>query len=97
MMTNYDRPRPPRGWLYGVVLTILIIWVSGVYWESFRAHEVSPVSFAGGLICLFAVVLIAHQALTNDDARTAKETLVARRFLMPLGIIIIIIGNHFFS
>jgi hypothetical protein len=96
MKTDYDngRPRPPKGWLYGVVLTILIFWGSGVYWEGFRAHEMSPVSSVGAVFVLLATVLRAHQALTNDDYNKAKETLIARRVLLPLGIILFIIGRH---
>lgn len=94
MMSNYDRARPPRGWLYGVLLTILILWVSGVFWDSFRAQEIGPVRFAGGVVCILALILIAHQALTNDGASTSKETLVARRFLIPLGMILYLLGGH---
>jgi len=94
MMTDYDRPRPPKGWLYGVLLTILIFWISGVFWESFRAHEITPVSLAGGVICILALVLRAHQALTNDDYNKAKETLISRRLLLPLGMILYLLGRH---
>jgi hypothetical protein len=90
------RGRPPRGWLYGVLLTILIIWVTGVFWEGFRAHEISPLRFAGGAITILAMVLRAHQALTNDAYRTAKETLIARRLLLPLGLILYILGGFQF-
>jgi hypothetical protein len=90
------RARPPRGWLKGVLLTILIIWVSGVFWEEFRAHEIGPVKFAGAAIVIISMVLVAHQALTNPDYRSAKETLIARRLLLPLGLIVYIIGSQFF-
>jgi hypothetical protein len=63
-MTKYDRARPPKGWLYGVLLTILIFWGSGVYWEGFRAHEMTPVSAPGAVLVILAMVLRAHQALT---------------------------------
>jgi hypothetical protein len=92
--TDYGRARPPRGWLYGVVLTILIFWGSGVFWEGFRAHEMSPVSAVGAVFIVLALVLRAHQALTNNDYEKAKESLIARRLLMPLGIILFIIGRH---
>jgi hypothetical protein len=94
MIDDYDRVRPPKGWLVGVVLTILIIWVTGVFWQSFRAHEITPVSSAGAAIMILGAVLRAHQALTNNDYRTAKETLISRRVLMPLGIFLFIIGRY---
>jgi hypothetical protein len=94
MSYDGDRPRLPRGWLYGVVLTILIFWLSGVYWETFEAHDLSPVSSVGAVFVILALVLRAHQALTNDDYNKAKETLIARRVLLPLGIILFFIGRH---
>jgi Na+/H+ antiporter NhaD/arsenite permease-like protein len=95
MIDDYDRVRPPKGWLVGVVLTILIIWAVGVFWESFWAHEISRVSLAGAAIMILGAVLRAHQALTNNDYRTAKETIIARRYLLPLGIFIYIVGRQF--
>jgi hypothetical protein len=38
-------------------------------------------------------VLLAHQAFTNDDYSKAKETLIVRRVLLPLGIILFIVGR----
>jgi hypothetical protein len=93
-MITDDRIRPPRGWLTGVLLTILIFWISGLTWDGFRAHEIPPVKLAGGLIILLSMALIAHQALTNDSYRTAKATLIAQRLLMPLGVILFILGSH---
>lgn len=89
-----DRARPPKGWLYGVLLTILIVWLSGVYWKGFTTHEMSTVSSVGAAFVVLATVLLAHQALTNDDYKTAKETLIARRVLLPLGVILFVIGRH---
>ncbi len=89
------RPRPPKGWLYGVLLTILLFWVTGIVWQAFRAHEISFVSFAGGAISILATVLIAHQALTNEGYRTSKGTFIARRVLLPLGILVYIVGHGF--
>ncbi len=94
MTYESDRARPPRGWLYGVVLTILIFWGTGVYWHAFRAHEMSPVSSAGAVLIVLGMVLRAHQALTNDDYNKAPETLIARRVLLPLGILLFVIGRH---
>ena len=96
MKTYYDndRARPPKGWLYGVLLTILVFWGSGVYWEGFRAHEMSTVSSVGAALLVLGTVLLAHQAFTNDDYKTAKETLIARRVLLPLGVILFIVGRH---
>ena len=81
--------------MYGVLLTILIMWVTGVFWESFRAHEIGTVRFAGGVISILALALRAHEALTNDGYRTSKGTFIARRVIMPLGIIIYLLGGIF--
>jgi len=93
-MTEYLGPRPPRGWLYGLLLTILAFWFSGVIWDAFLNHEMPPVKLAGAVITLFSGLLLAYQALTNDDYKTAKPTLIARRLLMPLGLILFVIGSH---
>jgi hypothetical protein len=94
-MTEYAGPRPPRGWLYGFLLAIFTFWFSSVIWGAFRAHELSAVHLAGDVMILVAVGLIAFQALTNDDYKTSKVNLVARRLLIPLGIILILLGTHF--
>jgi hypothetical protein len=88
-----DYAPPPRGWLYGFLLAISAFWGSGVFWNAFRNHEIGAVKFTGGVISLMSIVLIAYEALTNDDYKTAKATLVARRLLMPLGLGLIIIGG----
>jgi hypothetical protein len=91
---NY-RARPPRGWLYGILLTILTFWLSGVFWDGFRAHEMSQESSVGVGFILIANVLLAYQALTNDDYKKARGTLIARRVLMPLGVMLFVFGRQF--
>ncbi len=36
---------------------------------------------------------MAHQALTNDDYKTFKATLIGQRFLF-LGVLLFVIGGH---
>jgi hypothetical protein len=85
---------PPRGWLYGFLLTITTFWSSGVFWDAWRDHRMGPVKLAGSVILLISIVLIAYEALTNDDYKTARVTIIARRLLLPLGGILFIIGSH---
>jgi hypothetical protein len=92
-MTGYAPP--PRGWLYGFLLAISAFWLSAVGWEAFRNHEIGLVKLAGTVILLSSMVLIAYEAMTNTDYKTAKTTLIARRLLLPLGLALIIIGGHF--
>lgn len=91
-MTDYAPP--PRGWLYGFLLAISAFWFSGVTWDAFRNHEIGPVRFIGAVILLISMVLIAYEALTETNYKTAKATLIARRLLLPLGLALIIIGGH---
>jgi hypothetical protein len=88
-----DRAPPPRGWLYGFLLAIFAFWFSGLTWEAFRNHEIGAVSFTGGVILLISGALIAYEALTDDNYKIAKATLIARRILLPLGGALIIIGG----
>jgi len=92
MTTDYAPP--PRGWFYGFVLAISAFLLSGVAWEAFRNHEIGVVRFTGDMMVLISMVLIAYEALTNNDYRTAKATLIARRLLLPLGAALAIIGGH---
>lgn len=92
MTTDYAPP--PRGWLYGFLLAITAFWCSGVFWNAFRNHEIGPVRLTGDVMVLISMVMIAYEALTNNDYRTAKATLVARRLLLPLGLALAIIGGH---
>jgi len=92
MMTDYAPP--PKGWLYGFLLAISIFWFSGVTWEAFRNHEIGALRFTGGVTLLISGALIAYEALTDNNYKTAKATLVARRLLLPLGLALIIIGGH---
>jgi hypothetical protein len=85
---------PPRGWVYGFLLGILAFWCSGVFWNAWRNHEIGRVKLAGSVIVLISTVLIAYEALTNNDYMTAKTTLVARRVLLPLGLALAIIGSQ---
>ena len=73
MTTDYAPP--PRGWLYGFLLTITAFWFSGVTWEAFRNHEIGALRLTGAVILLISGVLIAYEALTTNDYRTAKATL----------------------
>jgi hypothetical protein len=62
-------------------------------WEGFRNGELSPISAAGYAIVVVALSLCAHQALTNDDYKTAKLYLIGQR-LMFLGLIVYITGKN---
>ena len=92
-MTDYAPP--PRGWFYGFVLAISAFWFSGLTWEAFRNHEIGAVKLTGAVILLISGGLIAYEALTDNDYKTAKATLIARRILLPLGGALIIIGGHY--
>jgi predicted membrane channel-forming protein YqfA (hemolysin III family) len=96
MNPYYDnfRARPPKGWLYGVLLTIVIAWGSGVFWKAFKAHEMSPVSSVGAVFLVLGAVLLAQQAFTNDDYNKSRGTVLVRRVLLPLGGILFLIGKH---
>ena len=94
-MTEDVGPRPSRGWLYGFLLAIFTFWFSSVIWGAFRAHELSAVHLAGDVMILVGGGVIAYQALTNDDYKTSKLNLVARRLLIPLGIILVLLGDRF--
>jgi hypothetical protein len=90
-MTDYAPP--PREWLYGFLLAILAFWASGVIWDAFRNHEIGVVKFTGCVILLISGGIIAYGALTDDNYKTAKATLIARRRLLPLAVALIIIGG----
>jgi hypothetical protein len=85
--------RPPKGWLWGVLVTIFIFWFAGVTWEAFRTHESSTVTIAGATIMIVALALEAHQALTNDDYKTSKPTRIGRLMFLA-GLVISILGDH---
>ena len=53
--------RPPRGWLYGVLLTIFTFWYSGVLWQAFQEGE-RRWRIAGGVVMLVATGLTAYDA-----------------------------------
>jgi TRAP-type C4-dicarboxylate transport system permease large subunit len=89
-----DRAPPPRGWFYGFVLAISAFGFSGLTWQAFRNHELGAVRLTGGVMILISMVMIAYEALTNNDYRTAKATVLARRLLIPLGLALAIIGGH---
>jgi hypothetical protein len=92
-MTDYAQP--PRGWIYGFLLAITAFWISGLGWDAFRKHEIGAVKLTGLVILLISMVMIAYQALTDNNYKTAKTTLIARRLLLPLGLALIIIGATF--
>lgn len=85
--------RPPRGWLWGVIMTILIAYFSATTWDAFRTHEINALKFSGAVIMILSLVLMAHQALTNNDYKTSKATLIGQRFLF-LGVALFVIGGH---
>jgi Na+/H+ antiporter NhaD/arsenite permease-like protein len=85
--------RPPRGWLLGVLLTIFIFWFSGLAWEGFRNGKLSLVTSAGAFIMIVALSLNAHQALTNDDYKTAKPYRIGKRMFF-VGLVISIVGDR---
>ena len=83
--------RPPRGWLLGVLVTSLVFWYSGVLWEGYTAHEISPLMLAGGGILIVGLALRAQQALTNDDYKTSKATRISR-VLIFLGVTVSVVA-----
>lgn len=85
--------RPPRGWLFGVVLTIFIFWFSGLTWDKFRNGELSSVTLAGAFIMIIALSMEAHQALTNDDYKTSKPYRIGK-LLAFVGFLIAIVGER---
>ena len=90
-MTEYARL--PRGWLYGVLLTILVFWFSGVSWEAFRNQELTTIAWAGALVMQLSQSVHAYQALTNDGYKTSKATLISKRVFF-LGVVLFIVGHH---
>jgi hypothetical protein len=88
-----DMARPPKGWLWGVLMTILVFWLSGLTWEAFRDHEASTVTIAGTIIMIVGLSLQAHEALTNDDYKTSKGDRIGRLMLL-VGLAISIVGDH---
>lgn len=94
-MKDRDMPefaRPPRGWLKGVLVTMLVFWYSGITWQAFLTGE-RPVKTAGMAITIVAAAIIAHQALTNDDYKTSRATRVGNLLLL-LGVIVFIVGDR---
>ncbi len=83
--------RPPRGWLYGVLLTIFVFWFAGILWQSYSGGE-SRTKIVGGIVILLASAMSAHQALTNDEYRTSNLTRVSKVLLL-LGIVIFVVGG----
>ena len=77
----------------GVLLTIFIFSFSGLTWQGFRNDELSSVTLAGAFIMIIALSLNAHQALTNDDYKTAKLYRVGKR-LFFVGLVISIVGDR---
>ena len=65
--------RPPRGWLYGVLLTLIVYWYSAILWQAYNRGE-ARTKIAGGIIILLSAVVAAHQAFTRDDYRITKWT-----------------------
>jgi hypothetical protein len=90
-MTEYARL--PRGWLYGVLLTILVFWFSGVSWEAFRNQELTTIAWVGALVMQLSQSVHAYQALTNDGYKTSKATLISKRVFF-LGVVIFIVGHR---
>ena len=87
--------------LYGVaqklsdghfVTIILIAFFSATTWNAFRAQEINNLRFSGAVIMILALAVMAHQALTNDDYRTSKATLIGQRFMF-FGVILFVIGG----
>ena len=83
--------RVPRGWLWGVLATILVTYFSSTTWDAFRSHEINNLRFSGAVIMILSLAVMAHQALTNDDYKTAKATLIGQRFMF-LGVLLFVIG-----
>ncbi len=85
--------RPPRGWLKGVLVTILVFWYSGLTWEAFISHEISRVRLAGSIVMIVGLCLTAHQALTNDDYAKSRTTRIAR-YIFFVGLCISIVSSN---
>ena len=84
--------RPPRGWLKGVIVTILIFWYSGLTWQAFQSRK-PPLGIVGMVITILGAVMIAQQALTNDGYRTSTWTRLGNVLLL-LGMIVFFVGSH---
>jgi hypothetical protein len=84
---------PPRGWLWGVVVTILIAYFSATTWDGFRSGEIYNVRFAGSVIMILSLAVMAHDALTNDDYKTSKPTRIGQRFLF-FGVALFVVGGR---
>lgn len=84
--------RPPRGWLYGVLLTIFVFWYSGVLWQSFQEGE-RRWKIVGGVVILIASGLTAYDALTNDAYRTSRVSRVTK-FMFLVGLIVYLVAGY---
>ena len=84
--------RPPKGWLWGVVVTILIAFFSASTWDAFRTHEINRLRFSGAVIMILSLAVMAQQAFTSDDYKTSKATLIGQRFMF-LGVVLFVIGG----
>ena len=84
--------RPPRGWLYGVLIAIFVFWYSGVLWGAFQQGE-RPGKLVGGVVMLVASALTAHDALTNDAYRTSRISRVTKVMFL-VGLIVYIVFGH---
>ena len=84
--------RPPRGWLYGVLLTIFVFLYSGVLWQAFQQGERRG-KLAGGAVMLIAGALTAYDALTNDGYRTSRVSRVTKVMFL-LGLIVYLVFGH---
>ena len=89
-MTRFARP--PRGWFYGVLLTIFVFWYSGVLWEAFQEGERRG-KLVGGAVMLVAGALTAYDALTNDGYRTSRLSRVTKVMFL-LGLIVYLVLGH---
>jgi hypothetical protein len=88
--------RPPRGWLKGVFLTIMVSWLCAKAWDGFQTGE-HPITLAGAGISIVAGGIVAYEAYTNESYRTSRATyvgtLVGLVGLIVLGVAKVITGQ----
>jgi hypothetical protein len=78
--------------LWGVFVTILVAVFSATTWAAFRNQEINNLRFSGAVIMILSLAVMAQEALTNDDYKTSKATIIGQRFMF-LGVALFVIGG----